>query len=51
MKRQTTHTNEHKDVPVAKGLPIIGQSLKVANDPLGLLKELSMQYSDVVKVR
>jgi cytochrome P450 len=40
-----------KKVPAAKGLPLIGQSLKVAKDPLLLLKELSLQYGDVVKVR
>src|SRR5215218_8014233 len=49
---QKGHTTDvRKKVPAAKGLPLIGQSLKVVNDPLRLLKELSQQYGDVVKVR
>jgi len=49
---QNEHTvDSGKKVPAAKGLPLIGQSLKVAKDPLHLLRELSQQYGDVVKVR
>src|SRR5687768_17978248 len=40
-----------KKVPAAGGLPLIGLSLKAARDPLLLLKELSQQFGDVVKVR
>jgi cytochrome P450 len=44
-------TGKGKKIPTAKGLPLIGQSLKVVRDPLRLLKALCQEYGDVVKVR
>jgi cytochrome P450 len=52
MNAQNHHiTDKGKKIPTAKGLPLIGQSLKVVKDPLGLLQELCAEYGDVVKVR
>jgi cytochrome P450 len=49
---QTEHiTSTAKKVPAARGLPFIGLSIEAAKDPLSLLKNLSQQYGDVVKVR
>src|SRR4030095_15897926 len=40
-----------KKVPAAKGLPLVGQSLRAVKDPLDLLKDLSQQYGNIVRVR
>jgi cytochrome P450 len=38
-------------IPEAKGLPILGLTIRVVNDPLGLLVDLKKNYEDVVKVK
>ncbi|RYZ28169.1 MAG: cytochrome P450 [Chitinophagaceae bacterium] len=50
MLKLTNH-NSHQTIPRAAGLPIIGQSLKAVRDPLNVLKELSVNYGSVVKIR
>lgn len=40
-----------KHIPRAKGLPVIGQTLQVVQDPLALLKKLKQDHEDVLKVR
>jgi cytochrome P450 len=48
---QQNHIGKGKKVPAAKGLPLIGQSLQAVKDPIAMLKDLSQQYGDVVRVR